>query len=100
MLHISLEEQRQRLQDRINRPEKQWKFRMGDLEDRALWTDYQTAYHDVLTKTSTPNAPWFVIPADKKWYRDFAVLTILTTVLDGLKMTFPTQPDINGLIIE
>ncbi len=100
MLHISLEEQRQRLQDRINRPDKQWKFRMGDLEDRALWPDYQAAYQDVLTKTSTPNAPWFVIPADKKWYRDFAVLTILTTVLDGLKMTFPKQPDIDGVVIE
>ena len=99
MLNISIEEQRQRLQDRIDRPEKQWKFRMGDLEDRALWKDYYAAYQEVLTKTSTPVAPWFVIPADNKWYRDFAVLTVLTTVLDGLKMTFPKQPDLDGLVI-
>ena len=100
MLHISLEEQRQRLQDRVNRPDKQWKFRMGDLEDRALWSTYQTAYQEMLTKTSTATAPWFVIPADKKWYRDFAVLTILTTVLDGLKLAYPAQPDLDGLVIE
>ena len=99
MLHISAEEQRERLQARIDRPEKQWKFRMGDLEDRALWKQYQTAYQDVLTKTSTAHAPWFVIPSDKKWYRDFAVLTVLTTVLDGLKLTYPANPDLKGLII-
>ncbi len=99
MLHISPEEQRQRLQDRIDRPEKHWKFRLGDLEDRALWSDYQRAYQDVLNKTSTDHAPWFVIPSDKKWYRDFAILTILTTVLDSLKMTVPAKPELSGLII-
>jgi PPK2 family polyphosphate:nucleotide phosphotransferase len=100
MLNISLDEQRARLQSRIDRPEKQWKFRMGDLEDRALWKDYQTAYQDVLNKTSTAHAPWFVIPADKKWYRDFAILTIVTSVLETMKMTFPLQPELDGLTID
>lgn len=100
MLHISLDEQRARLQSRIDRPEKHWKFRMGDLEDRALWKEYQAAYQDVLTKTSTAHAPWFVVPADKKWYRDFAILTVVTTVLEGLKMTFPKQPELQGLVID
>jgi PPK2 family polyphosphate:nucleotide phosphotransferase len=100
MLHISAEEQRERLQARVDRTEKHWKFRMGDLEDRALWADYQRAYQDVLSKTSTDHAPWFVIPSNKKWYRDFAVLTIITTVLDSLKMKFPENEELRGLIVK
>jgi PPK2 family polyphosphate:nucleotide phosphotransferase len=99
MLHISEEEQKLRLQARIDRPEKRWKFRMGDIEDRQLWGDYQKAYEDALSKTSTDHAPWFVVPADKKWYRDFAVLTILVDVLKGLDPQYPTFDNLDGLQI-
>jgi PPK2 family polyphosphate:nucleotide phosphotransferase len=99
MLHISEEEQKLRLQARIDRPEKRWKFRMGDIEDRQLWGDYQKAYEDALSKTSTDHAPWFVVPADKKWYRDFAVLTILVDVLKGLNPQYPTFDNLDGLQI-
>ena len=99
MLHISEDEQKLRLQARIDRPEKRWKFRMGDIEDRQLWCDYQKAYEDALSKTSTDHAPWFVVPADKKWYRDFAVLTILVDVLKGLDPQYPTFDNLDGLQI-
>lgn len=99
MLHISEKEQANRLQARIDRPDKRWKFRMGDLEDRQLWSSYQRAYDDVLDKTSTEHAPWFVVPADKKWYRDFAVLTILTNVLETLNPAYPTHSDLDGIVI-
>ena len=72
---------------------------MGDLEDRKLWPAYQRAYDDVLETTSTDHAPWFVVPADKKWYRDFAVLTILTSVLETLKPAYPARHDLDGLVI-
>jgi PPK2 family polyphosphate:nucleotide phosphotransferase len=99
MLHISEEEQRLRLQARIDRPEKRWKFRMGDIEDRQLWGDYQKAYEETITKTSTEHAPWFVVPADKKWYRDFAVLTILVDVLKEMSPQYPTFDNLEGLQI-
>ncbi len=99
MLHISEQEQADRLQARIDRPDKRWKFRMGDLEDRKLWPAYQQAYDDVLETTSTDHAPWFVVPADKKWYRDFAVLTILTSVLETLQPAYPARTDLDGLVI-
>jgi PPK2 family polyphosphate:nucleotide phosphotransferase len=99
MLHISEEEQRLRLQARIDRPEKRWKFRMGDIEDRQLWGDYQKAYEETLAKTSTDHAPWFVVPADKKWYRDFAVLTILVDVLKNIDPQYPKFDNLDGLQI-
>ena len=99
MLHISRQEQANRLQARIDRPDKRWKFRMGDLEDRELWPGYQRAYDDVLDKTSTDHAPWFVVPADKKWYRDFAVLTIVTNVLETLQPVYPARTDLDGIVI-
>lgn len=99
MLHISEAEQRVRLQARVDRLEKRWKFRMGDIEDRQLWGDYQKAYEETIAKTSTNHAPWFVVPADKKWYRDFAVLTILVDVLKKLNPQYPTFDNLNGLQI-
>jgi PPK2 family polyphosphate:nucleotide phosphotransferase len=99
MLHISEGEQKLRLQARIDRPEKRWKFRMGDIEDRQLWGDYQKAYEETIAKTSTDHAPWFVVPADKKWYRDFAVLTILVDVLKSLDPQYPTFNNLDGLQI-
>ncbi len=99
MLHISREEQANRLQARVDRLDKRWKFRLGDLEDRELWPSYQRAYDDAIEKTSTTHAPWFVVPADKKWYRDFAVLTILTSVLDTLKPAYPPRHDLDGVVV-
>jgi PPK2 family polyphosphate:nucleotide phosphotransferase len=88
-LHISFEEQRERLLSRIDEPEKNWKFNPGDLNERKLWDEYMKAYEDAIEKTSTPRAPWYVIPADKKWYRDLVISTILVECLEDLEMKFP-----------
>jgi PPK2 family polyphosphate:nucleotide phosphotransferase len=99
MLHISLEEQGQRLQARIDRPDKRWKFRTGDLEDRVLWSDYQDAYQDTIRRTSTEHAPWYVVPADKKWYRDFATLTIVVNTLEAMQPEYPARPELDGIVV-
>ena len=88
-LHISREEQRQRLEARVAEPDKRWKFNPGDLEERALWGDYMKAYEDVLNKTSTPDAPWHIVPADRKWYRNLVVAETLVETLEGLHMAYP-----------
>ena len=100
MLHISEDEQKVRLQKRIDNPDKRWKFRMGDLEDRKLWPDYMRAYENAIEKTSTETAPWFIVPADKKWYRDYAVLTIMVEALRALSPKHPGFPEYDGLIID
>jgi PPK2 family polyphosphate:nucleotide phosphotransferase len=100
MLHISKDEQARRLQERIDDPTKQWKFRLGDLDDRKLWNDYQRAYEDVLARTSTEDSPWFVVPADKKWYRNWAVATIVTTALERMNPQFPRRSDLAGVVVE
>jgi polyphosphate kinase 2 (PPK2 family) len=89
MLHISYEEQRARLLQRLADPTKRWKFHVSDLADRALWNDYQAAYADALTRCSTGPAPWYLVPADRKWYRDWAVANLLLAHLDELKLTYP-----------
>jgi polyphosphate kinase 2 (PPK2 family) len=88
-LHISLEEQRQRLVDRIDEPDKNWKFNPGDIEERKLWPDYMHAFEDVLSETSTDYAPWYIIPANRKWYRDLVVSQIIVDALEKLRMTYP-----------
>ena len=88
-LHISSTEQKQRLLDRLKDDTKQWKFNPGDLKERALWKDYMQAYEDVLNKTSTEYAPWYLIPADKKWYRDLVIASILVDKLKQLKIDYP-----------
>ncbi len=100
MLHISRDEQARRLQERIDDPTKQWKFRLGDLDDRKLWTDYQRAYEDVLERTSTEDCPWFVVPADRKWYRNWAVSTIVATALDRMNPKYPRRPELAGVVVE
>lgn len=92
-LHISSEEQRERLQERIDRPEKRWKFERGDLAVREQWDDYQTAFADMLAETSTEDAPWYVIPADRKWYRNLVVTQVLVDVLEGLDLSPPPPED-------
>lgn len=89
-LHISKEEQRERLLVRIRDPLKGWKMSQNDITERALWPDYMAAYSEALSRCSTPHAPWYVIPADRKWYRDFAVSTILRAVLEGMDLRIPT----------
>src|SRR5690348_2064987 len=88
-LHINKEEQRRRFEERLREPTKQWKLSPSDFEDRKHWDDYVAAYEDALTRCSTPDAPWFIVPADKKWFRNFAVSRILVETLEALDMRFP-----------
>lgn len=72
-LHISKDEQKERLEERIHDPEKRWKWNSGDLEERKLWRDYMDAFEDVISATSTHHAPWYIVPANRKWYRNLVV---------------------------
>ncbi|MFT4028259.1 MAG: polyphosphate kinase 2 family protein [Protaetiibacter sp.] len=89
MLHISADEQRTRLAERLERPDKYWKFNPGDLGERAMWGDYQEAYQLAIERTSTPTAPWYVIPANRKWYARLAVSELLTDALRSLAQDWP-----------
>ena len=100
-LHISKDEQKERLQARLDDPAKHWKFSVGDLGERKLWDDYQAAYEDALNKTSTEYAPWYVVPANRKWYRDLVISTVLVNTFKELKMKYPEpKDDLNGIVIE
>lgn len=100
-LHISRDEQKERLQARLDDPSKHWKFSVGDLGERKLWDEYQAAYEDALNKTSTEYAPWYVVPANRKWYRDLVISTVLVDTLKGLKMEYPKpKDDLSGVVIE
>ena len=88
-LHISKEEQKHRLESRLANPAKHWKLNPEDLSDRARWDDFQKAYEDLMEKTSTEQAPWYIIPADRKWYRNLIVARIMVDTLRGLRMDFP-----------
>ena len=100
-LHISADEQRQRLQDRIDSPDERWKFRLGDLDDRARWDDFMAAYHDALERTSTGDAPWYVVPADRKWVRNLAVAKILRHHLSAIDPQYPEpEDDLSGVEVE
>jgi PPK2 family polyphosphate:nucleotide phosphotransferase len=101
MLHISYDEQRERLQERIDNPEKHWKFSMGDVEVRKQWKAYQQAYEDLLNATSTPWAPWTIVPADSKTHRNLMIATLVRDTLKALDLQFPPEdPALNGLRIE
>lgn len=89
MLHISPDEQKERLAERLDRPDKYWKYNPGDVDERLLWPDYMDAYQAVFDRTSTEAAPWFVVPANRKWYARLAVQRLL---LDGLKDIDPRWP--------
>ena len=90
-LHIDLDTQKERLLDRINVPEKQWKFNPGDIEERKFWPAYMQAYEDMLNETSTEWAPWHVIPSNHNWLRNLTVASIITGALKGLNLEYP-QP--------
>jgi PPK2 family polyphosphate:nucleotide phosphotransferase len=100
MLHISKDEQRERLQARLDDPAKHWKFNPGDLAERDRWGDYQAAFEDAISETSTESAPWYVIPADKKWYRNWIVLRILLETLEDMDPQFPPAAEgLDGIVI-
>ena len=88
-LHVSKDEQKKRFLDRIDDPTKNWKFSNADLKERAFWDDYQSAYEDAISNTSTKDAPWFVIPADDKWYSRYLVGKIICTELKKLNLSYP-----------
>ena len=90
MLHISHDEQRDRLMERLERPDKHWKYNPGDVDERALWPKYMAAYQTVFERTSTDHAPWYVVPADRKWYARLAVQHLLLEALEDIDPQWPT----------
>lgn len=99
-LHISKDEQRERLIARLEDPDKNWKFNPGDLEDRRRWDDYQEAFATAIAETSTDYAPWYVVPANRKWYRNLVVSSILIHTLEGLDPQYPeSEHDLGGIVI-
>ena len=89
-LHISADEQKARLLARLDDPTKHWKYNPGDLDSRALWDEYMSAYGEAIERTSTDVAPWYIVPADRKWYRNWAISTLLLEALGGLGLAWPT----------
>lgn len=99
-LHISKEEQKERFEARLRDPRKNWKFSMGDVEERGRWDEYMRAYEDALSRCSTPWAPWHIIPANRKWYRNLAVSKVIVDALERLEMRYPpSMPDADQIII-
>ena len=100
-LHISKDEQRERLQARLDDPTKRWKFAAADLDEREQWDDYQAAYGETISETTTADAPWYVIPADRKWYRNWAVLQVLLAAMEEFDPQFPPEePGLDELEID
>jgi len=93
-LHVSKDVQKKRFLDRIDNPKKNWKFSSADLKERAFWDEYQSAYHDAITNTSAESAPWFVIPADEKWYTHYLIGKIICTELQKLDLKYPVISDV------
>jgi PPK2 family polyphosphate:nucleotide phosphotransferase len=97
-LHISKDEQRERLQERVDNPKKHWKFNLGDLEERKLWDDYQKAYEDMVDRCNTEHAPWHVVPADRNWYRNLVVARAIVQKLESLDLKYPpSKDDLSGV---
>lgn len=88
-LHISLDEQARRLQARLDNPDKRWKFSKGDLKERKLWNDYMAAYTDAMQKCSTQHAPWYIIPSNNKWYRNYVVAQVIAETLQNINPQYP-----------
>jgi PPK2 family polyphosphate:nucleotide phosphotransferase len=89
MLHISRDEQKARLQERLDRPDKHWKYRPGDIDERLLWDDYQSAYQVAIERTDAEYAPWYVVPANHKWYARLAVQSVLIAALERIDPQWP-----------
>jgi len=92
-LHISKKEQKDRLQERLDNPAKHWKFEHGDISERAHWDAYTAAYEEAISETSTHDAPWYIVPSDRKWYRNLVVSQLLIDKLDALDMSYPEPID-------
>jgi PPK2 family polyphosphate:nucleotide phosphotransferase len=100
-LHISKDEQKERLQARLDDPTKRWKFRKGDLAERERWDDYMAAFETAIEQTATTYAPWYIVPANKKWYRDWVISNVLVETLHDLKMSYPpAEEDLEGVVIK
>ncbi len=95
-LHISKEEQKRRFQDRLKDKDKNWKFSTGDLKERALWGEYQNAFKDALEKCSTKKAPWYIVPSDRKWFRNWVISDTIVRTMEKMKMRYPlAEPGLN-----
>lgn len=100
-LHISKQEQKERLQSRLDEPRKHWKFSRADLEERRHWDEYQIAYADALSRTSTEWAPWYVVPADRKWYRNLVISHLIVAALERLDLRYPApEAGLEDVIID
>ncbi len=100
-LHIDQAEQKERLQARLDEPHKRWKFAKGDLDERKLWPHYMAAYEEMLSKTSTEAAPWYIVPANRKWYRDLVISQVIVDKLKELNMQYPQpEADLENIVIE
>jgi PPK2 family polyphosphate:nucleotide phosphotransferase len=99
-LNISRDEQKERLQERLDDPEKHWKFAVGDLADRTLWDEYRAAFEDAINKCATPHAPWFVVPANKKWHRNLVVAKVIADTLEEMDPQHPPEEaDLGNIVI-
>jgi PPK2 family polyphosphate:nucleotide phosphotransferase len=100
-LYIDRDEQRERFQARLDDPDKRWKFRLGDLDERKRWDDYIAAYEEALERCSTDHAPWYVIPSNRKWFRNLAVAEILADTIDDLEPSYPRpEENLEGVVVE
>ncbi len=90
LLHISKEEQKKRLQSRLDDPKKHWKFDPNDLKERKLWDEYQEAYEDAIRKCSTEHAPWYIVPADHKWFRNWVLSDTIARALEKMDLKYPS----------
>jgi len=99
-LHVSKKEQKKRFLDRINDPAKNWKFSAADLKERGLWKDYRKAYEDMLDNTSTDEAPWFIVPADDKWFTRLVIANVIVSELSKLDLSYPVLTDIQKKELE
>ncbi len=99
-LHISKDEQKRRLEARLRRPEKHWKFSTGDLAERARWDDYQEAFQDAINETSTDLSPWYVVPANHKWYRNLVIARTIAATLEQMNLQFPeSEPGLDSIVV-
>lgn len=100
-LNIDFEEQKKRLQARLDDPTKLWKFNLQDLKERKLWPEYMKAYEDAISSTSSSYAPWYIVPGNRKWYRDLVISSILVSTLENLKLQYPQPAEsLEGVVVE
>ena len=101
MLHISKDYQKERLERRLAKPDKHWKFNPDDLTERARWDDYMAAFDDVLERCSTEDAPWYIVPAEKRWFRNLLIAEVLVKTLEDLKLSYPKPTyDANTVVVK